>query len=111
MIDVRDLNYSYGNKQVLNGINLSIEPSTIVSLVGPNGSGKSTLLKCMCRILSAADNTIEIDGKPLQSYSRKALARLIAYVPQTPALNLAISVIDAVKIDQNLELKVLNYYY
>ena len=98
MIEVRDLNYSYGNKQVLNSINLSIEPSTIVSLVGPNGSGKSTLLKCMCRILRSADDAIEIDGKPLQSYSRKELARLIAYVPQTPALNLAISVIDAVKI-------------
>ena len=86
MIRVSDLTFRYAKKPILNAINLAIAPSTIVSLVGPNGSGKSA---------------IEIDGKPLQKYSPKALARMIAYVPQQPALNLAISVIDAVKIGRS----------
>ena len=101
MIRVSDLNFRYGKKPILNAINLAIAPSTIVSLVGPNGSGKSTLLKCLCRILKSDESAIEIDGKPLQKYSPKALARMIAYVPQQPALNLAISVIDAVKIGRS----------
>ena len=101
MIRVSDLNFRYGKKPILNAINLAIAPSTIVSLVGPNGSGKSTLLKCLCRILKSDESAIEIDGKPLQKYSRKELARMIAYVPQQPALNLAISVIDAVKIGRS----------
>jgi iron complex transport system ATP-binding protein len=101
MIRVSDLNFSYGKKPILNSINLAIAPSTIVSLVGPNGSGKSTLLKCLCRILRSDESAIEIDGKQLQNYSRKELARMIAYVPQQPALNLAISVIDAVKIGRS----------
>ena len=101
MIRVSDLNFRYGKKPVLNAINLAIAPSTIVSLVGPNGSGKSTLLKCLCRILKSDESAIEIDGKPLQKYSPKELARMIAYVPQQPALNLAISVIDAVKIGRS----------
>ena len=101
MIRVSDLNFRYGKKPILNAINLAIAPSTIVSLVGPNGSGKSTLLKCLCRILKSDESAIEIDGKPLQKYSPKELARMIAYVPQQPALNLAISVIDAVKIGRS----------
>ncbi|MEO1919725.1 MAG: ABC transporter ATP-binding protein [Paracoccaceae bacterium] len=98
MIRVSNLNFSYGNKPILNDINLDIEPSTIVSLVGPNGSGKSTFLKCLSRILRSDESAIEIDGRPLHQYSRKELARMLAYVPQSPALNLAITVIDAIKI-------------
>lgn len=101
MIRVSNLDFAYGKKPILNAINLAIAPSTIVSLVGPNGSGKSTLLKCLCRILRSDESAVELDGRPLRSYSRKELARMIAYVPQQPALNLAISVIDAVKIGRS----------
>jgi len=101
MIKINNLNFSYGKRKILDAINLSFEASQIVSLVGPNGSGKSTLLKCLCRILKSTDNTIFIDGKALEYYSRREMAQLIAYVPQQPALNLAVSVIDAVKIGRS----------
>jgi len=101
MIKINNLNFSYGKHRILDAINLSFEASQIVSLVGPNGSGKSTLLKCLCRILKSTDNTIFIDGKALEYYSRREMAQLIAYVPQQPALNLAVSVIDAVKIGRS----------
>jgi len=101
MIKINNLNFSYGKRKILDAINLSFEASQIVSLVGPNGSGKSTLLKCLCRILKSTDNTIFIDGKALENYSRREMAQLIAYVPQQPALNLAVSVIDAVKIGRS----------
>jgi len=101
MIKINNLNFSYGKRRILDAINLSFEASQIVSLVGPNGSGKSTLLKCLCRILKSTDNTIFIDGKALEHYSRREMAQLIAYVPQQPALNLAVSVIDAVKIGRS----------
>ena len=101
MIKITNLNFSYGKHRILDAINLSFEASQIVSLVGPNGSGKSTLLKCLCRILKSTDNTIFIDGKALEHYSRREMAQLIAYVPQQPVLNLAVSVIDAVKIGRS----------
>ena len=101
MIKITNLNFSYGKHRILDAINLSFEASQIVCLVGPNGSGKSTLLKCLCRILKSTDNTIFIDGKALEHYSRREMAQLIAYVPQQPALNLAVSVIDAVKIGRS----------
>ena len=101
MIKITNLNFSYGKHRILDAINLSFEASQIVSLVGPNGSGKSTLLKCLCRILKSTDNTIFIDGKALEHYSRREMAQLIAYVPQQPAMNLAVSVIDAVKIGRS----------
>ena len=98
MIQINNLNFSYGLKHTLNSINLNFDGSQIISLVGPNGCGKSTLLKCMCRILATPNNSIIIDGLPLHTYSRHDLAKLIAYVPQHPSLNMSISVIDAIKI-------------
>jgi len=61
MIQINNLNFSYGLKHTLNSINLNFDGSQIISLVGPNGCGKSTLLKCMCRILATPNNSIIID--------------------------------------------------
>jgi iron complex transport system ATP-binding protein len=101
MIKITNLNFSYGKQKILDLVNLSFEAAQIVSLVGPNGSGKSTLLKCLCRILKTTDKTIFMEGKALEHYSRREMAQLIAYVPQQPTLNLAVSVIDAVKIGRS----------
>ena len=51
-IEVKDLRFSYGGGDVLNGLSLDIKKGCFMSIVGPNGSGKSTLLKCLNNILS-----------------------------------------------------------
>ena len=101
MIEFNNLCFSYGSRQILNQVNLSVRQAEIVGLVGPNGSGKSTLLKCLCGILSPARGSIRVDGKQLEHYSRREMARLIAYIPQQPDVNLAVPVIDAVKIGRS----------
>jgi iron complex transport system ATP-binding protein len=82
LYEVRDLDFSYGRKKVLNGLKLEIAAGGIVALLGPNGSGKSTLLKLLLGLLKPERGTVALRGRELVRYSRRELAREVAYVPQ-----------------------------
>ena len=56
---------SFGDVQVLQGIDLTIMAGERVALMGPSGSGKSTLLNCICGIEPLDSGTIEVGGKEL----------------------------------------------
>lgn len=61
-IDIRDLHKSFGDLQVLRGIDLAVEPGEVVCVLGPSGSGKSTLLRCLNRLEEPNSGSILIDG-------------------------------------------------
>ena len=82
ILSVRKLSYSYGRSRVLDDLSLDVRAGEFLSIVGPNGAGKSTLLKCLNRILTGTTGTIAIRGRDLSTFSQRALAREIAYVPQ-----------------------------
>ena len=52
-ISIRNLDYSYGDTQILNGINITLDKGKFYSILGPNGSGKTTLLKNLQKILKS----------------------------------------------------------
>ena len=83
MIQVKNLTYTIGQKEILRNINFQIEKGKIYGILGTNGSGKSTLLKALSRINPVKNGTIFIDKKDINSYSAKKLAQTIAVVPQT----------------------------
>lgn len=62
MIEVKDITKSYGNLQVLKGINLSVRQGEIVSIVGASGAGKTTLLQIIGTLDRANSGTVEING-------------------------------------------------
>ena len=62
MIKICDLHKSFGEKNVLNGINEHVSPGEKVVLIGPSGSGKSTLLRCLNLLEVPTSGTITIDG-------------------------------------------------
>ncbi len=64
IIQTHYLNLYYGNFQALKGINLSIEPKKITSIIGPSGCGKSTLLRCFNRMNDTIEG-VKITGKIL----------------------------------------------
>lgn len=61
-VKIADLHKSYGDVEVLKGINLEVLPGEVVCLIGPSGSGKSTLLRCINVLEESNSGTIEVSG-------------------------------------------------
>lgn len=65
MIDIKNLHKSFGNHEVLKGIDLHINPQEVVVIIGPSGSGKSTLLRCMNLLEIPTSGSVIVDGMDL----------------------------------------------
>lgn len=81
-IELAGVRFSYGDEEVIHGIDLSIEPGNMVALVGPSGSGKSTLGRLLAGFWDADAGTVSIGGVPLEDMTPEQQAGLIAYVSQ-----------------------------
>ena len=81
-IELAGVRFSYGDEEVIHGIDLSIEPGSMVALVGPSGSGKSTLGRLLAGFWDADAGTVFIGGVPLEDMTPDQQAGLIAYVSQ-----------------------------
>ena len=75
------LRKSFAGKEVLRGLNLEIEPGTVLGLLGANGSGKTTLIKCALGLLRPTSGSASIFGEDSWNLSAGAKAKL-GYVPQ-----------------------------
>ena len=62
MIDIKNLHKSFGEHEVLKGIDLHINPREVVVIIGPSGSGKSTLLRCMNLLEEPTSGSVVVDG-------------------------------------------------
>ena len=62
MIHVSDLYKSYGQDEVLKGINLTVKSGEIVVIIGPSGTGKSTLLRCINRLETPDKGSVRVGG-------------------------------------------------
>ncbi len=62
IIEVKDLHKSFGDNEVLSGINCSVDESEVVCVIGPSGSGKSTLLRCLNLLEEITSGTVIVDG-------------------------------------------------
>jgi len=89
--------YAYGSgMKVLDGVTFSVKKAECFIVIGPNGSGKSTLMKLLAGLLRPDNGSVDILDRPLSDYSRKALARRIAYVPQLVPADFPFHVADVV---------------
>ena len=68
---VQDLHKSFGDNEVLKGINLAVEDGEVVAVIGPSGSGKSTLLRCLNKLEEPTSGHVVIDGIDLTDKSVK----------------------------------------
>jgi len=82
MIELRNISASYGKKNVLTNICITIDNGSLTSIIGPNGSGKSSLLKCISRIEMIYTGDILVDGINTREMSSKVLARHLSYLAQ-----------------------------
>jgi iron complex transport system ATP-binding protein len=98
MLEIKNLNFKYAQRQVLTDISCEINRGEFVGIIGPNGAGKTTLLKLIDALLSPPHNSVFFNGQSLHTYDRKSLARLIAYVPQELEVIFGYSVRDVVRM-------------
>jgi iron complex transport system ATP-binding protein len=82
VLRAEDLVVARGRRQVLRGLSLAVRPGEMVALLGSNGSGKTTLLRTMLGFITPGAGLVTLDGVPILSLRRRAIARAIAYVPQ-----------------------------
>jgi phospholipid/cholesterol/gamma-HCH transport system ATP-binding protein len=76
-IRLRGIRKSFGDKQVLDGIDMDVAPGTSMVVIGGSGSGKSVLIKCILGLIEPDSGTIEIDGRDLAAMtdSQRVIAR------------------------------------
>jgi iron complex transport system ATP-binding protein len=90
-----NVSFGYGETLVLDGVSVELRAGELVALLGPNGSGKSTLIKVLVGHLAGA---VSWEGKELHRWSRRELARRVAYLPQSPAWDPEQRVIDGLRL-------------
>lgn len=79
-----ELQIGYGERLIVDGLQLAIPDGKITALVGANGSGKSTILKTMARILKPQKGVVTLDGKSIFQMQTKEVAKQLAILPQNP---------------------------
>lgn len=85
-IELRDVRFRYGKREVIHGINLKVAPGEMIGLVGPSGAGKSTLVNLVCRFYDVGEGAILVDGVDIRSFPVEAYRRNIGIVLQEPFL-------------------------
>ncbi len=81
-VQIRDLSMSYGDLEVLKGIDLDIARGTVTCIIGPSGSGKSTLLRCLNRLVEPKRGDIALDGESILAMKPESLRRRVGMVFQ-----------------------------
>ncbi|SEI99862.1 iron complex transport system ATP-binding protein [Arthrobacter sp. yr096] len=105
-LEATDLVLRYGDKDVVHGAGLSLEPGRIVALVGPNGSGKSTLLRALARLHEATSGTVTVrpaDGEASDALmmKRSDFARHVTLLSQSRPVPHGLSVRDVVEFGRH----------
>ncbi len=93
IIECINLNKSYGNRKVLQNINLQIPKGKIIGLLGKNGTGKSTLIKLINDLLTPTSGEVLINGNPPCIQSKK----IIAFLPERTYLDKTMKVSEVIK--------------
>lgn len=96
MISVRDLSFSYGDREVLRNISFDAVPGELLCILGRNGAGKSTLFKCMLGILKGYRGQVIIDDRDISTMKPAEKARMVAYIPQASNPAFSYTVLDMV---------------
>ena len=83
IVEFKDVHKSYGNKEILKGVNLNISKNKIIGLLGPNGSGKTTMIKLMNGLLQPDEGNVYVNGLKPSVETKK----IVSYLPEKTYLN------------------------
>ena len=90
MLSVKNLSFAYKpGEKILDDISFDAPEGRLIAVLGPNGAGKSTLFKCILGFMNKFDGEIYLGDKEIRQMTRKEIANMAAYIPQseTPVFN------------------------
>jgi len=106
MIETRDLWVRFGPVAAVRGLSLRAESGGWTALIGPNGAGKTSALRALAG-LAAYEGVVLVDGQNARRLGRRAVARLIAFVPQKPETPPALTVAEYVLLGRTPHIRYL----
>ncbi|MET8001960.1 ABC transporter ATP-binding protein [Nonomuraea glycinis] len=86
----------YGDRTIVDGLDLGVETGTVTTIIGPNGCGKSTLLRALGRLLKPQGGEVLLDGKRIDRTPTREVAKILGVLPQAPAAPEGLTVADLV---------------
>lgn len=95
-LQMHDVTMAYDNRVIAQQLNVSIPDQTFTAIIGPNGCGKSTLLRGFSRVLHPQHGKVLLDGRQLDSFKPKEIARELGLLPQTSIAPEGIRVYDLI---------------
>ncbi|MBD8477323.1 ATP-binding cassette domain-containing protein [Microbacterium sp. CFBP 8794] len=95
-LSAEKLTLSYGDRTIIDELDLELPAGRITAIVGANGCGKSTLLRALARLLPPKTGRVVLDGKALHERPSKEIARILGLLPQSPIAPEGIAVADLV---------------
>ncbi|MHC1636894.1 MAG: ATP-binding cassette domain-containing protein [Candidatus Nezhaarchaeales archaeon] len=98
---VLGVDFSYGTREVLRGITVTLEGGEFIGLMGPNGSGKTTLLKVMNNVLKPRKGTVMVDEREVSKLKIKDMAKLFGVVSQEYETSFSFTALDVVLMGRN----------
>ena len=96
MIKIRNLEKSFGNFKVLDGLSLNVEKGSVYGLVGPNGAGKTTLIKTLMGVYKADSGSLEIGSENI--YENSKIKEKVICIPDDLFFYPSYSILDTAKL-------------
>ncbi|MBN2171825.1 MAG: ABC transporter ATP-binding protein, partial [Candidatus Krumholzibacteriota bacterium] len=97
-IEALGVTAGYGGEPVLRDVSFSVSTGDLTGIIGPNGAGKTTLLRVLSGALPPAAGKVRVRGRALGAFGRRALSRVVAFVPQSLNVPVAFTVSEYVAI-------------
>jgi len=98
LLEIAGLRAGYGDGDVLHGLSFAVARGEFLTVLGQNGSGKTTLLKAIQRLLPEVAGEVRLDQASVFGLGRRAIARMMAYVPQLAEVAFGFTVAEAVEM-------------
>ncbi|MFF1410439.1 ABC transporter ATP-binding protein [Streptomyces sp. NPDC058289] len=86
----------YGDRTVIDALDVSIPPGVVTTIIGPNGCGKSTLLRTLSRLLKPTSGSVVLDGEDIARLRTRDVAKKLGLLPQAPVAPEGLTVADLV---------------